>query len=619
MKNYFLIFFTSYLVILITKFIFTFYLGEQFSDFSTLELIYAIFWGIKFDFAASAIFAFVISFFDLNKKLFAFLSGIGIVTIFLTQISDIFYFDESSRHVGYEITDMFEDAQSLFMTALSQHTFMTILAIVLSSLIFLLIYKLFKTIEESKINKYFFLKKFFIILLTVFFIRGMFQHIPLHPWQANEIGNTQLANISLNSIYNIVYSLVNQKKKLAQAKLEKLDNDTINLSLKEIYKDTKNVNMRLPLINTKPNVVFFFLEGWSAKFMSAYGYPKKTTPVFDSILEKSLHSRFMIANGRRTTEGIFATLVSYQNPLGKSVAKTQLQNYNYDSIIYKFNEEGYDSAFFQGSSKDTSGTGSLVNNLGFKQSYGKRDVKERIYEENYWGIQDTDLYNFVENKIEKKEIKEPFVLGINGATTHDIKTPKGYIKQNFSEKSGFNDKLNALNYSDFATGEFIKNIEKKYPNTIFVLFADHCTGTIKGNMENYMIPFAIYSKKLIEPRKIDVITSQRDIAPTVYDLVFGDYNKEMQNFTGKSLISNKNFYTDYFRYGTLGWIEDNDVIELNTATNKLECFKLNNLEKESTECINKKHQPMKKRALSLTNKSQQLLFKGKTVEFKENK
>ena len=614
MKNYFLIFFTLYIIILITKFIFITYLGEQFSDFSINELIYAIFWGIKFDFAASAIFAFIISFFDFNKKAFAVTSSIGIITIFLTQISDIFYFDESSRHIGYEITDMFEDAQSLFMTALSQHTFMTIFAIVLSLLIFLTTCKLFKTIEESKINKYFFLKKFFIILLTVFFIRGMFQHIPLHPWQANEIGNTQLANVSLNSIYNIIYSLVNQKKKLTQAKIEKLDNNTVETALKEIYKDTKNVHMNLPLINTKPNVVFFFLEGWSAKFMSAYGYPKKTTPVFDSILEKSLHSRFMIANGRRTTEGIFATLASFQNPLGKSVAKTQLQNYKYDSIIYKFNKEGYDSAFFQGSSKDTSGTGSLVNNLGFKQSYGKRDVKERIYEENYWGIQDTDLYNFIENKIEKKEIKEPFVLGINGATTHDIKTPKGYIKQNFAEKSGFNDKLNALNYSDFATGEFIKNIEEKYPNTIFVLFADHCTGTIKGNMENYMIPFAIYSEKLIEPKKIDVITSQRDIAPTVYDLVFGNYNKEMSNFTGKSLISNKDFYTDYFRYGTLGWIENNDVIELNTATNNLECFKLKNLKKENTECINN-HELMKKRALSLTLKSQELLFNGRTEEF----
>jgi len=133
-----------------------------------------------------------------------------------------------------------------------------------------------------------------------------------------------------------------------------------------------------------------------------------------------------------------------------------------------------------------------------------------------------------------------------------------------------------------------------------------------------MIPFAIYSKDLIKPKKIDVVLSQRDIAPTVYDLVLGNHTKEMPNFTGKSLISNKSFYTDYFRNGILGWIENNDIIELNTTTNKLTCFKLNNLNKESTSCTNL-HEEMKKRALALTIKSQELLFKGKTKTFKKSK
>lgn len=617
MRNYFSIFFASYIVILITKFIFMTYLGEQFEDFTINELSYAIFWGIKFDFAASAIFAFIISFFDFNKKAFALTSAIGVITIFLTQISDIFYFDESSRHVGYEITDMFQDAQSLFMTALTQHTFMTILAMILSLLIFLIVYKLFQNIEVSKINKYYFVKKFLIILLTVFFIRGMFQHIPLHPWQANEIGNTQLANVSLNPIYNIIYSLANKKKKLSKVKLKGIDKNIIESSLKDIYNESNDIN-NLPQIKTKPNVIFFFLEGWSAKYMSAYGFEGKTTPFFDSILKNSLHSKFMIANGRRTTEGIFATLVSYQNPLGKSIAKTQLQSYKYDSIIYEFNKKGYDSAFFQGTAKDTSGTGSLANNLGFKKSFGKKDIKKRVYKENYWGVQDTDLFNFVTNKIENQDIKKPFVLGINGATTHDSVSPNGFKIEHFLENKKLNNKLNALKYSDFATGKFIKDVETKYPNTIFVIFADHCSGSIKGTMENYMIPFAIYSKDLIKAKKMNVVLSQRNIAPTVYDLVLGNSKNEMKNFTGKSLISNEKFYADYFRNGILGWIEKNNVIEINTSTDKMNCFKLKDTNKINITCKNE-HLKMKERALALTLKSQELIFKGKTQEFNKYK
>ncbi|WP_072682432.1 LTA synthase family protein [Arcobacter sp. LA11] len=617
MRAYFLVFFSAYFIILLTKFIFIFYLGNQFSEFSFNELTYAIFWGIKFDFAASAIFAFITTLFDFNKKTFAFIGAISIITIFLTQISDILYFDESSRHVGYEIIDIISDAKSLFLTAFSQHTLITSLALILSIIVFLIFYTLFKNIEVTKFNKYYLLKKLFIILISIFFIRGMFQHIPLHPWQSNEIGNSQLASVSLNSIYNIVYTIVNKRKKVSMVKIKDIDKETLESSLLEIYKEP-NEDKKLPAINTKPNIIFFFLEGWSAKFMSAYGFEGNTTPVYDSILEKSLRTRFMIANGRRTTEGIFATLASYQNPLGKTIAKTQLQNYEYDSIIYELTKNGYDSAFFQGSSKDTSGTGSLVNNLGFRLSYGKRDVKERIYEENYWGIQDTDLYNFVEKKLDNNTIKKPFVLGINGATTHDIITPKDYKKQSFVKEEGFNNKLNALSYADSALGEFIENIESKYPNTIFVLFADHCNGTIIGNMENYMIPFAIYSKKLIKPNLKDVVISQRDIAPTIYDLTIGNSEAEMKNFTGKSLISNKNFYTDYFRNGILGWIEGNDVVEINISTNALECFKLEGQQRDKTVCEGK-HQNMKNRALSFTKLSQKLLFEGESKSFNQYK
>lgn len=617
MKNYFSIFFSAYFIILLTKFIFVFYLKNQFSDFSIYELSYAIFWGIKFDLAASAIITFIISFFDFNKKVFAIFGSSAIVMVFLTQISDILYFEESSRHVGYEIIDIIGDAQSLFMTALSQHTLLTVLSYIVAILIFIIFYKLFKNIEVTPFNKYYILKKLLIVLISIFFIRGMFQHIPLHPWQSNEIGNSQLASVALNPVYNIIYSLVQKKKKLSKLQIPGVDEKTLHTSIKQIYKH-ENVSVNLPIIKTKPNIVFFFSEGWSAKFMNPYGFEKITTPVYDSILKKSIHPRFMIANGRRTTEGIFATLTSYQNPLGKTIAKTQLQNYKYDSIIEELTKKGYQTAFFQGSSKDTSGTGSLINNLGFQQSFGKRDVIERIYEENYWGIQDTDLYNFVNKKLATKKIEEPFVIGINGATTHDIITPKGYKKQRFVEEEGFNNKLNALNYADFALGEFIQDIENKYPNTIFVLFSDHCNGTIKGNMENYMIPFAIYSKKLIKAKSYDVVLSQRDIAPTIYDLVLGESKKDMDNFTGKSLISNQNFHTDYFRNGILGWIENNDVIEVNITTNDLNCFTLNDLEREKINCL-AKHKNMKQRALSFTKLSQKLLFEGKTQEFNKYK
>lgn len=200
MKNYFLIFFTTYFIIVLTKFIFVLYLGNQFEEFTFSQLVYAIFWGYKYDFAASAFVALLVSFFDINKKLFALIGSMAIMSVFLTQIGDILYFADSSRHVGYEVVDIILEANSLFMTALSQHFIITVFALAIAILLFILFYKLFQNITISTFNKYYFVKIFFVLLISVFFIRGMFQHIPLHPWQANEIGNTQLASISINSI-----------------------------------------------------------------------------------------------------------------------------------------------------------------------------------------------------------------------------------------------------------------------------------------------------------------------------------------------------------------------------------------------------------------------------------
>ena len=614
LKNYFLIFLTTYLVLLSTKFIFMFYLYENFSNFDTTTLIKTIFLGYKFDFAAVSLITFLSTLFDFNKKYLTIAPSILIPIVFLSQISDIMYFDESSRHMGYEVQDALTDAFGLIMTAFSQHTLLSALSISFSIILYIYLNKKFKTkLHPITLNKIYLLKKLILILITVFFIRGMFQHIPLNPWQSNNIGDTTLASLALNGSYNTIYTLANKSKKLKSVKLPYMNDKDINKNIQKLYA-SEYKKYKTPL--RKPNIIFFFLESWSGVNLKSYGYPKTTTPFFDSILEKSIRPTAMIAGGHRTTEGMFSSLSSYQNPLGRTVAKTQLQDLKYSSIVDILNANGYKSIFFQGSSKETSGTGAFAQKLGFKESYGKRDVKKRLYEENYWGIHDVDLYNFTLKKIDK--IKEPFVLGINGATTHDNKIPATIEEKDFSKDEKLNKKLNALNFSDYALGKFFQKVLDKYPNTIFVFFADHCGGGVNGGaFHKYMIPFAIYHKDL-KAKFYDTYLSQRDIAPTVLDLSLGDYKKYSNNFSGKSLLSDNEFFADYFHSGTLGWIEKNNAIELNIVNNNFECFKIVNLKQEKSICDDKM-KTLKDKALAFTKQSQKLLFEGNTMNFNKYK
>ena len=598
-------------MVLLTKVIFYFYLHESFSAFSFQESLYAMVWGYKFDFAIAGVVAFLATLFDGSKKLFAFVGSLLVVFIFLLQIGDILYFNEANRHIGYEITDTFTDASSLFMTAYGQHTLLTFSSLIVALLLLVGLYRWLLRFPQIELRKSYIVQKLILIVLTVFFVRGMAQGIPLNPWQSNQIGEGKLANLALNSSYNVLYVLANSGKKLKKMKLPTVDKDEMEVAFKALYpKDkTKETTPQLK----KPNIVFFFLESWSAVNMKSYGYPKSTTPFFDEMLKKSVHPKAMIASGHRTTEGIFATLVSFQNPLGRSVAKSNLQGFEYTSIIKILKNRGYGSAFFQGTSKETSGTGSLAQDLGFAKSYGKHDVKERLYPENHWGVQDVDLYNFSLKKIDS--MKKPFVIGINGATTHDDVLPKGMERKAFSEDKAYNKQLNALHFADMALGEFVKKVEQKYPNTLFVFFADHCGG-VKGNaFENYLIPFALYHKDL-KPKSYDVVLSQRDITPTVYNLALGDYGKDKINFSGKSLLDEQGFFADYYHNGVLGWVESGKILELNLATSKEKCYDLELFKNREIECSDEVRS-FKKRMLSFTELSQSLLFEGKTDKFIE--
>jgi phosphoglycerol transferase MdoB-like AlkP superfamily enzyme len=586
------------------------YVSQLAHSLEYMQILYAIFWGYKFDLAVSGAVALMVTFFDFHKKTFLYVFALALTGLFLFQMSDIMYFEDSSRHIGYEIFSALHDSKGLMATALTQHAMLVSFSLIGALVLFALIIRVGLHTHMS-LSKTYALEKFFMIAITIFFVRGMFQHIPLHPWQANNVGDERAAAIALNGAYNTLYVLANANKQVEQVTLPQIEGmPHYKEIVKEMY-ESESKNFTPNLAVEKPNIVFVLSESWTAEYMKSYGYEHATTPFFDSLLQQSVRPKVMIANGHRTTEGIFATFASYQNPLGKSIAKSQLQNFSYNSVIKILRDKGYSSAFFQGSAKDTSGTGSLATDLGFEQSYGKSNIKDRIYDENGWGVHDTDLFNFVHATVNTK-LQEPFVIGINGASTHDSVLPTGFEEKYFVADTRINQILNTLHYSDFALQEFVTRLEKEYPNTLFVIMADHCSGIASGSLENYMIPFLIYSKKLLEPQYYDVVVSQRDVAPTLLTLLKIDTHK---SFTGKSMFLENRFFADYFHNGILGWIEEDRGIEVDLSANTLACYTLKDSLKQEKEVCSTTYTQMHQRALSFTRYSQELLFAGKTQDF----
>jgi phosphoglycerol transferase MdoB-like AlkP superfamily enzyme len=95
-----------------------------------------------------------------------------------------------------------------------------------------------------------------------------------------------------------------------------------------------------------------------------------------------------------------------------------------------------------------------------------------------------------------------------------------------------------VKYTDYCIGHFLQEAAKKpwFSNTVFVIVADHCAGSAGSSqlpVTGYHIPMLIYSPGNIQPRKVDNLTAQIDIAPTILGLLNFNYRSK---FFGKDIF-----------------------------------------------------------------------------------
>lgn len=171
MRNYVVVFVFSYCVLLSTKFLFGAYVSQLTQSLEYGQVLYAIFWGYKFDLAVSSVIALMVTFFDLHKKTFVYVSASALVGLFLFQISDIMYFEESSRHIGYEIFSAVHDSQGLLATAMTQHAMLVLFSLVVALFVFILVVRvgLYSRVTFGKI---YVAQKLFMVALSIFLFEG---------------------------------------------------------------------------------------------------------------------------------------------------------------------------------------------------------------------------------------------------------------------------------------------------------------------------------------------------------------------------------------------------------------------------------------------------------------
>jgi len=325
----------------------------------------------------------------------------------------------------------------------------------------------------------------------------------------------------------------------------------------------------------KYNVLFITVESLSGEFMEYLGSNKgKITPSLDTLVNKSLFFTNFYAVGTRTIWGLEAAALSAPPKPGQSVIKRP-NSENMFSMGQLFKERGYDLKFIYGGNGYFDNMNYFFENNGYNIVDNSDFADNEVTFSNAWGVCDQDLFNKALSESDRSYAAgKPFLNLIMTTSNHRPFTyPEGVV----DIPSGKN-REGAVKYCDYAIGELIRKASTKpwFTNTLIVIMADHCAGSA-GQTElpfmEYQIPLIIYNPTIVHPQRIDKLSSQIDVAPTLLALLNWNYESK---FFGKDILKMKPEDERAFiaNYQKLGYIK-NDRLTILSPQQKVTSYKIN--------------------------------------------
>lgn len=337
------------------------------------------------------------------------------------------------------------------------------------------------------------------------------------------------------------------------------DQNHLNVMLKEKLnnKSTQTENVLERCIEPSGeekhyNVILLTVESLSANYMKAFGNQENLTPYLDQLATESLFFTNFYAIGTRTVYGLTAITLSIPPLPGNAIVRRP-QNENLFSLGSVLNKKGYLSKFIYGGFGYFDNMNYFFQNNGY-QIVDRRNLKpEEITFANVWGVSDEDLLNRVLKESDDAYAKgKPFFNMVMTTSNHRPYTyPEGKI--DIPSKTG---RKGAVKYTDYAIGHFIEQAKSKpwFNNTIFVIVADHTAGSGGKNEidpKRYHIPLIVYAPQIIEPKTIETLSSQIDVAPTLLGVLNLHYESK---FYGQNLLEENEpraFISNYQKIGYL--------------------------------------------------------------------
>ena len=394
----------------------------------------------------------------------------------------------------------------------------------------------------------------------MFGIRGRVGYNPIKVSAAYYCNNTFLNQLGVSPTFNLLRSsleasksenreidLMDEQEAIARVRQELHIAD----SLPEVSPVARRVEN--PGEPTRQNVVLIFMESMSAELMGHFGNPWQLTPFLDTIATQSLCFNRFFSAGTHTNHAIHSTLYSYPALMKRNSMKGAVIPF-FAGLPTILQDNGYSTLFFMTHESQYDNMNGYLRTNGFDHIFAQENYpKEKVV--NSFGVQDDFLYQYAVPVLSQTAREgKPFFAALLSISNH----PPYVIPKDFKAHSN-TDELRIVEFADHALKEFIDRArqEEWFDNTIFVFVGDHgkLVGTPRSDMPlsfNH-VPLFIYSPATIEPRQIDDLGGQTDIAPTLLGLLQIDYT---DNGFGINLLREKRRAVVFTSDDAIGCVND---------------------------------------------------------------
>ncbi len=263
-----------------------------------------------------------------------------------------------------------------------------------------------------------------------------------------------------------------------------------------------------------------------------------------------------------TSDAEFCVLTS-QYPLGHKGTFFAIGLEQLPSIPAILNRNGFTTLAFHGNSGSYFNRKRGLIGLGFQQTFFKDDFT--ITNPDKWhALKDKDFLLQVQQILSDNGSPYfAFILTLTSHTPFDLIDERDYVSDFDVEDPVVKNYLNSMAYVDSALEEFISTMQREDPNSLIILFGDHCANIHETEYKSYNIkglepiPVFILDQLNQTNDEILIVGTTIDIGPTLFDYLGVEIPAFWQ---GKSLLDQQK-HNNTFIYNSPYYFDTNGTMQ----------------------------------------------------------